>query len=86
MCLTSRCVEHRLAFAFGLALVVGWSATAHAGAWTQERGKGLAITTMTTSRAADAYDSTGARVGPRDFRKDELKSLIEYGLIGTASR
>lgn len=67
--------------ALALALVLSWSPTARAGAWTQERGHGLVITTFTSSRADDAYDGSGARVGPRDFKKDELKTYAEYGLI-----
>jgi hypothetical protein len=81
MCLMNRRAWHPLILGLRLALLLGWSTAAFAGAWTQERGKGLAITTITASRASDAYDSTGARIGPRDFRKDELKSQLEYGLL-----
>lgn len=80
MCLSTKSVHCGPAWAAVVMLVLGCSTTAHAGAWTQVRGKGLAITTITTSSADDAYDSAGARAGSRDFKKTELKSLMEYGL------
>jgi hypothetical protein len=70
-----------LVFALGVLTLFGLPADAFAGAWTQEPGKGQVITTITLSRADDAYDSSGARTSPRHFRKKELKSLVEYGLL-----
>lgn len=52
-----------------------------AGAWTQERGKGQVITTVTISRATDAFDRSDAPGESRDFRKDEIKNFVEYGLL-----
>jgi hypothetical protein len=63
-----------------LLALISQPSSSRAGAWTQERGKGLVITTVTISRASDAFDSSGARAGLRDFRKNELKSYVEYGL------
>lgn len=81
MCLMSERVRRWLTIGFGVALIFGGSAPARAGAWTQDRGKGQVITTITTSRADESYDSDGTRVGPRKFRKEELTSLVEYGLF-----
>lgn len=81
MCLMNRRAWRFLVIGLRLGILLGWPSAAFAGAWTQERGKGLAITTITASRASDAYDDTGARIGPRDFRKDELKSQLEYGFL-----
>ncbi len=59
-----------------------WTAipsAAFAGAWVQDSGKWLTITSLDVSRAASGYDAQGRPDVPLVFYKYYLKSLIEYG-------
>ena len=53
---------------------------ARAGAWPQEKGHGLAIATVTVSRASDGFDDSGAIVETPEFRKEDYELYSEYGL------
>jgi hypothetical protein len=53
---------------------------AEAGAWTQQKGHGLSITTVTISRASDGFDAGGAVIDTPDFRKEDYELYEEYGL------
>lgn len=69
----------RTLLAVGAMTILG-ATTAYAGAWTQDRGHGLAITTARLSKADDAYDVYGIRGSPRDFEKREVEAYLEYGV------
>src|SRR5262245_22876902 len=53
---------------------------AEAGAWSQPKGQGLAITTVTVSRASDGFDEFGAVVKTPEFAKEDYELYGEYGL------
>jgi hypothetical protein len=52
---------------------------AFAGAWVQDSGKWLTITSLEISRAGSGYDAQGRPDVPIVFYKYYTKSLIEYG-------
>jgi hypothetical protein len=52
---------------------------AHAGAWVQDKGRWLVITSLDVSRASAGYDAHGRPDVPLLFYKYYAKSLIEYG-------
>lgn len=56
------------------------AADAFAGAWTQPKGQGLAIATVTVSRASDGFDEFGAVAETPEFRKEDYEIYGEYGL------
>lgn len=53
---------------------------AMAGAWTQEKGHALLITTGRLAKADEGYDAYGLRSQSRDFEKREVEAYLEYGL------
>lgn len=53
---------------------------AYAGAWPQQRGEGISITTTLTDRAELSFDETGKRRDDGYFYKDEIAVYLEYGL------
>ena len=66
-----------------LGVLVGSAALpehAHAGAWTQDPGRGQAITGMTFSRASKSFDSSGDARSAPEFRKEDYEIYAEYGL------
>jgi hypothetical protein len=60
---------------------VAWAAPeALAGAWSQPKGQGIAVTTVTVSRASDGFDEFGAVAKTPKFRKEDYELYGEYGL------
>lgn len=55
-------------------------AQASAGAWTQDKGKWLVISSFDTTQAGRGYDSDSHADVPVRFDKTYVKSLTEYGL------
>lgn len=53
---------------------------AYAGAWTQDKGKGLAIVNASFSYARAYYDNAGDRIWQPTYYKYELNPYLEYGL------
>ncbi len=64
----------------GLALIVPLSDGARAGAWTLERGTGLAIAEIAGLSADERFDAERAPVAEPDFAKLDGRVLVEYGL------
>lgn len=54
--------------------------SAHAGAWTPERGDGVVIVTSTFSGAAKGFDPDGHLEPLPEYRKFELSAHVEYGV------
>jgi hypothetical protein len=69
----------RAAVAVCVALWVAIPLPARAGAWVQDKGRWLTITSLDVSRAASGYDRRGRPGVPLIFYKYYAKSLIEYG-------
>src|SRR5262249_21884879 len=72
-------IRHRSA-AFALLLAGLAAAQAHAGASLQDKGKGLAIASVTVSRADRAFDAEGKAHDATEFRKEDYEIYAEYGL------
>lgn len=53
---------------------------AYAGAWTQERGKGQTITTITLSQASQSFDAKSNPTQKISYSKQLTQTHIEYGL------
>jgi hypothetical protein len=51
-----------------------------AGAWTQPKGHGQIITTVTVSRAQKSFNASGALQAAPHFRKEDYETYGEYGL------
>ena len=62
-------------FVFGLVVP-----NAFAGAWTQDKGKGLIITGTSYNQADRAFDSESKLRTPVEFEKLDSTLYIEYGL------
>ncbi len=56
------------------------SLPAHAGAWTQKEGGGVAILTESYYASNHFYDNSGHRRRQVPYRKDELTPYFEYGI------
>lgn len=68
-----------LSLAAGL-LAMSWTTGAHAAAWTQEQGKGQIIVTGIYSQSGRGYDRDGNVIDVRDYTKNEVYALFEYGV------
>lgn len=66
--------------AFALALALLLPDPSRAGAWTLPPGDGLAIFTLTHSRADRFFDGAGGLTSGADFAKTEASLYLEYGL------
>jgi hypothetical protein len=64
----------------GAALAASVFVPAHAGAWPQQKGEALLITTLLYDRADGGFDASGDRHDQGWFRKDETALYAEYGL------
>lgn len=56
------------------------AASAYAGAWTQEKGRGLLIGQATYFSSDQYYDADGTTIEQPTFRKYELQPYAEYGV------
>lgn len=54
---------------------------AHAGAWTQPKGKTQVITTALAYTTDRRFDNNGNRTGQPDYTKYELNPYVEHGLL-----
>ena len=72
-----RLLHHSLALFAALSLT---PITAHAGAWLQKSGKGIAVAQATYFSTDKFYDENGNRRGQNRFDKTELNIYAEYGL------
>lgn len=61
-------------------LALSLSSGALAGAWPQDKGKGLVIVTASGSDSTKGYNANGDTVDIADYKKREAFALIEYGL------
>jgi len=64
----------------GIALWCGFSQTAQAGAWNQNAGEGLVITTSGWFHASDLFQGDDVRVDFNGFTKTEMRLWLESGL------
>lgn len=64
----------------GLAILLGICGTARAGAWAQQEGKTLAITSLSYYRADTDFDVLGNRIDDGSYHRFETTTLIEHGL------
>jgi len=62
------------------------STDAMAGAWTQDKGRGLLITTVTVSRATDGFNDFGAVVDTPKFAKEAPHRAAAHALHASSSR
>lgn len=73
-----RCPRYRLLTLLSVGLV---GSSAHAGAWVQEKGRGLAITQGTYYTTDRYFDSSGKSHSQPRYTKYELQPYVEYGLL-----
>ncbi|MFD2236953.1 hypothetical protein [Aureimonas populi] len=66
--------------ALAAALLLAPGEKALAGAWTQEKGRGLVIATLAGASASRAFDGDGALAAAPAWRKAEIHVLAEYGI------
>jgi hypothetical protein len=64
----------------GLAIAAGSTSPAAGGAWTKEKGDGLAIMTGSFSYGDQAFDENGKLVPVPEYRKFEMSNHFEYGV------
>lgn len=73
----SKCVGLKRVLAVGL---MALPTAAFAGAWTLDADKGVAIITVTPSRADKAFDGDSNLQSIPRYSKGELQALLEYGV------
>lgn len=69
----------RLRIARALFLLSTFSSSAHAGAWLQPEGKGLAVAQASRYKTSHYFDSVGNQQSQQPFTKYELNPYLEYG-------
>ncbi len=69
-----------LSTGFALALCASFAQNSQAGAWLQDKGHGLIISSISLNQAEQAYDSTGKLGAVVDFQKQDSAFYLEYGL------
>ena len=74
------CHRPRAAGLLAIIAVVFAAGPAHAGAWLQRKGEGLAIVTTLADRADQRFDAGGDRIDDGYFYKDEMAVYAEYGI------
>ena len=68
-----------------LPLALLFAQPALAGAWTQQKGKGLVIANVAHSTADTRFDDVGDTASVKDFQKTEIRVYLEYGLTDWAT-
>lgn len=69
-------------FLWGI-VITGLTSAAHAGAWVQPKGEGLAITQLTQFSSHQYWDTDSTLRPQEPYRKWELQPYAEYGLTDT---
>ncbi|HTI30511.1 MAG TPA: hypothetical protein VL405_00130 [Sphingomonas sp.] len=70
----------RLRYLAAGAAALSLSTGALAGAWPQDKGKGIVIVTASGSDSSKGFDADGDKIDIADYKKREGFALIEYGL------
>ena len=63
-----------------LILMMLLTVPAHAGAWMQQEGSGLSITTLSYGRALRAFDANGKPISAVPYLRGERRHYFEFGL------
>lgn len=62
-------------------IALGLATQANAGAWLQQEGRGLSITTLSYGRTLRAFDANGNPAGAVPYLRGERRHYVEFGLF-----